>query len=308
MEHENRTNVEEMENCEGNAAQPTQSTISMSGIMENQIQFQMKMMEILASFSSSRSRNDEMQAAHLTFAKFDPDTTVHSVLEWVEEINRIKDEIGMLDTVVVLKAGEALKGRAAKFYQNWKPLVRNWSTFSRDLQIAFPEKGTPATRLESCMSIKSDSFSSFVEYGHAKLNSIKKFYNKFPWEIILSLVSHDIVSIEVKNRVILKEPKDETELLKILSSYDADIPFVPETLPRNSSIKRPVQVKKDAEYKFHGTCRKCGFFGHKAVDCRSAKRRFENSIKICNFCKMKGHSEQYCNAKKRENNTHNQTL
>ncbi|XP_044764435.1 uncharacterized protein LOC123320999 [Coccinella septempunctata] len=290
-----------------NAPQESEA-ISVMRIMENQAQLQMKMMELLANMSSSRNDTDHVVTAQLSLAQFDPDDTTFSTKEWIEEVDRIKLETGMSDTVVVLKAGQALKRHAAKFYQNWKPILRNWSTFSRDLEIAFPQKGTPATRLKESMLISSANFSSLVEYAHVKLNSIRKFYNKFPWEIVLSLVTHDITNTEVKNRVVLQEPEDEMELLKLLSSFDSDAPLV-----SDNSRKRSNQMKVETESRFNGQYRKCGYSGHKADDCRSTKRRaqnppYERQVLLCNFCKRKGHLEKFCFAKRENANSLNKTL
>lgn len=59
--------------------------------------------------------------------------------------------------------------------------------------------------------------------------------------------------------------------------------------------------------KFKGRCGQCGKLGHKKENCwenpKNKKTKEEKSVKeerFCNFCKKKGHTEPYCNKKKKE--------
>jgi gag-polypeptide of LTR copia-type len=46
---------------------------------------------------------------------------------------------------------------------------------------------------------------------------------------------------------------------------------------------------------FKGNCRKCGEYGHKAALCPQKREEMK-----CNYCKFKGHTEDYCRKKKRD--------
>lgn len=162
-------------------------------------------------------------SSQIRLTSYDPDDTPFTMVEWMEDVTKIQQEFGMSDTMIVLKAGHALRGRAARFFQHWKPIARDWASFRRDFEVAFPEQGTPATRIRACLAITSDNFVSLVEYGNAKLSSIKQFYPDFPWDTILSLVEYDIKNIEAKNRICLQAPTCDADLLKLLATCDATI-------------------------------------------------------------------------------------
>lgn len=89
-------------------------------------------------------------ASQIRLATFDPDDTPFTML-WMDDVSRIKHEFGISDTLIVLKAGHALRVWAVRFYQHWQPIIRDWDSFRPDFQIAFPEQGTPATHLRACL-------------------------------------------------------------------------------------------------------------------------------------------------------------
>jgi hypothetical protein len=68
---------------------------------------------------------------------------------------------------------------------------------------------------------------------------------------------------------------------------------------KNNSFKSPVKIIEGALYAgqevFKGICRKCGEYGHKATKCPKKKEEFK-----CNYCKFKGHTEEFCRRKKRD--------
>lgn len=248
-------------------------------------------------------------SSQLRLTNFDPDDTSFTMAEWLDDVTRIQQELGIFDTVIVLKAGHALRGRAARFYQHWKPLVRDWAAFRRDFEVAFPEQGTPATRIRECLDIKSTNFGSLVEYGNAKLTAIKRFYPDFPWNIILSLVEYDIQQTEAKNRICLQSPTCDAELLKLLAACDANIAV--DDRAREPPRKR-VKTFRDERPDFHGKCRKCHRYGHKQMDCKqeanSTLNKSQSSsskaktpeetkspeIKSCTYCQKRGHTEDVC--------------
>lgn len=269
------------------------------------------------------SEGMSVASAQFRLASFDPDDTPFTMVEWMDDVSRIQQELGITDTLIVLKAGHALRGRAARFYQHWKPIVRDWTSFRRDFEIAFPELGTPATRIRACLEITSSKFESLVEYGNAKLTSIRRFYADFPWNIVLSLIEYDIQNTEVKNRICLQAPTCDSELLKLLAACDANKMNVSERM-RDVSRKRPHSFRDD-RFSFQGTCRRCHRYGHKEVHCKFDEKvqtvsdkifpgpsgvklkvlpgpSVNNNtnlvnVKFCEICKKKGHTKDTCYCK-----------
>lgn len=252
-------------------------------------------------------------SSQIRLTSYDPDDTPFTMVEWMDDVTKIQQEFGMSDTMIVLKAGHALRGRAARFFQHWKPISRDWVSFRRDFEVAFPERGTPATRIRACLEITSDKFVSLVEYGNAKLSSIKRFYPDFPWNIRLSLVEYDIKNIEVRNRICLKAPTCDADLLKLLATCDATVK-IEEDRSRELSRKRG-NNSTDEHPDFKGKCRKCHRYGHKQANCKQVihapnkrlpvlseiKSTSETTkltnIKTCNYCKKIGHTEDVCFSK-----------
>jgi hypothetical protein len=68
---------------------------------------------------------------------------------------------------------------------------------------------------------------------------------------------------------------------------------------KNNSFKSSIRITKGALFAgqegFKGNCRKCGEYGHKATKCPKIREEFK-----CNYCKFKGHTEEFCRRKKRD--------
>jgi hypothetical protein len=70
---------------------------------------------------------------------------------------------------------------------------------------------------------------------------------------------------------------------------------------KNNIFKIPSRITEGALFAvkegFKGNCRKCGEYGHKAAKCPKRREEFK-----FNYCKFKGHTEEFCRrkTKKRE--------
>lgn len=305
---------------------------------ESNVQFQKQMMQVLSTMAGQHTSAQSISAgspvastpaldvvrsamAHIRLSPFDPDDTPFSMTEWMDDVTRIQQEIGISDTLIVLKAGDALRGRAARFYKQWKPLVRDWVTFRQNFEVAFPEQGTPATRMRACLAIVSADYASLVEYGNTKLAAIKRFYAGFPWEIILSLLEDDLQDKEVKSRISIQEPTCEADLLKLLAACDArksserkQQPLSTQTGGTTDRFRKrrrdsPPRYARAGPSMFPGKCRKCDRYGHKQVDCKQVTKTSgeltafgptgtspdkSTANKVCTYCKKIGHTENVC--------------
>lgn len=48
--------------------------------------------------------------------EFNPDASSHTMAEWIDDSTNIKNKLRISDMLMVVKASEALRGRAQDFY------------------------------------------------------------------------------------------------------------------------------------------------------------------------------------------------
>lgn len=216
---------------------------------------------------------------------------------------RIKQKIS--DQIMILKAGGALQGKARRFFNRWRPLVRNWTTFENDLLTAFPVHETWHSKLLRAANMKSSDFDSISEYGIEKVRSLYRHYSDLPWNRILSPVINGISSRAIREGIRLHHPENQKELMILLRRSETETEVYE---PRTERIKSEDQSKFLRKYFT------CGRNGHKKDQCRMKQSRFANtsssstktSIKgdqstsakstavKCTFCHRVGHEELTC--------------
>jgi hypothetical protein len=106
----------------------------------------------------------------------------------------LKVELFVGDTLMIVKAGEALKGRAHEYYVDWRPVQRTWDEFCSDLTVAFPDRETPGARAYTAATLRSRDCTSLSDYGIQKLRTIHHFHSALPWNTILSIVEYGLES------------------------------------------------------------------------------------------------------------------
>jgi hypothetical protein len=62
--------------------------------------------------------------ASFRLSDFDPDKSNFTIEEWLEDTSKLKGELGASDLIMIAKAGEALRGRAYRYYCDWRPVRR----------------------------------------------------------------------------------------------------------------------------------------------------------------------------------------
>jgi hypothetical protein len=204
---------------------------------------------------------------------------------------------------MILKAVAALQGKARKFYNGWRPLVRTWATFEDDLITAFPDHETWHTKLVRAANMKSSDFDSISEYAIEKIRSLYRFYSDLPWDRILSPVVGRIESIALRTAINLHQPKNQKELMLLLRQNELEEP----------PTKRP---RVDQIHYFSGKCFACNKTGHKKYQCKNVSssivkpiagnespqekstlvtpRGESSSYCTCTFCKRVGHTIMTC--------------
>jgi hypothetical protein len=60
--------------------------------------------------------------ASFRLSEFDPDKSNFTIEEWLEDASKLKGELGASDLIMIAKAGEALRGRAYRYYCDWRPV------------------------------------------------------------------------------------------------------------------------------------------------------------------------------------------
>lgn len=252
---------------------------------------------------------------------YDPDASAYSIEEWLADATKLKQELNVSDILMIAKAGEALKNRGHRYFCDWRPLCRSWENFCADLTIAFPDRETPGSRAYRAATLRSRECDSLCEYGNQKLRNIARFYDKLPWNTILSMVEFGLDREQVCTALHIQKPNSERELMKILSEFDARL-NKSSRIPKQAEIaggsrwrsERPSREQQDmahakAKLKFQGSCFKCGRYGHRQAACRSSQTKESSkdeppkvnfnksdstSIPSCTHCKKMGHTESNC--------------
>jgi hypothetical protein len=248
-------------------------------------------------------------------AEFNPDTSSYAIEEWLDDATKLKNELHVGDILMIVKAGEALKGRAHHYHCNWRPVRRTWDDFCEDLTIAFPDRETPGVRAYTAATLRSRDCDSLSDYGIQKLRAINRFYNKLPWNTIVSMVEYGLDHSEAQASIRIQPPKTDRELLKLLSEFDARRQkYRPALSSRSTEGSNPAkscdQRQKSSSTKgIKGACYNCGRIGHRQEDCRVAKKYTEDSRRdqaptgdknkqdgppTCTHYKKVGHQEKTC--------------
>ncbi|KAH0820619.1 hypothetical protein GEV33_002172 [Tenebrio molitor] len=158
--------------------------------------------------------------ASFRLSEFDPDKSNFTIEEWLEDASKLKGELGASDLIMIAKAGEALRGRAYRYYCDWRPVRRGWEDFCKDLGVAFPDRETPGVRAFMAATLRSKDCESLSDYGNQKLRRIYRFCDALPWATRLSMVEYGLDHAEAQASIRIRQPGDERELLKLLSEID----------------------------------------------------------------------------------------
>ena len=248
-------------------------------------------------------------------SSFDPDKSAYPIKEWLDDCTKLKEELKVCDILMIAKVGDALRHRGYRYYCDWRPLCRTWANFCEDLIIAFPDKETPGARAYIAATLKSNDCESLCDYGNQKLRMISRFYNKLPWDTVLSMVEHGLGHNESRAAIRIQKPGSERELLKLFGEFDAlrvkryDLPwpsgarkserYIRESMPEPRNRRSLGDLK--------GKCFKCGRLGHQQSVCRNSRKIVEIpqvsredtrtkdiAVPTCNHCKKMGHTEANC--------------
>lgn len=258
------------------------------------------------------------QTTSFSLSAFNPDHTHHAIEEWLEVATKLKEELNVVDVLMIAKAGEALKGRAHNYYCEWRPLQRTWAAFCADLIIAFPDRETPGARAFKAATLRSRDCTTLSEYGIQKLRSIQRFYSNLPWDTTLSMVEYGLDHPEAKISLQIQQPRGDRDLLKLLSDFDARRQIL-----KTSQNAKPVDFPRIINAsQMHGNrpafrsnqqrgmCFRCGRVGHRQHQCEtlsksrvprtcagdSAKDNPTSAVPQvqCSHCKRPGHTFKNC--------------
>ncbi|KAJ3659374.1 hypothetical protein Zmor_011064 [Zophobas morio] len=263
----------------------------------------------IPTMTSGRTQPSTSSVVSFRLAEFDPEENDHPIEEWLAVATRLKEEEYIGDGLMIAKAGEALKGSAHRYYCNWRPVLRTWDEFCKDLIVAFPDRETAGARAFTAATLRSTDCESLSEYGIRKLRAIDRFYAALPWNIRLSMVEYGLNHGETQAAIRMQQPGTDRELLKVLSEYDARRRKGRKTqAPRSTEPISLVAPEKRQKRGPKGVCYRCGQKGHHKANCDirlDKDQKGENSAPAeksasgsrpptCTHCHKLGHTEPNC--------------
>lgn len=250
-------------------------------------------------------------STHVSFhlSEFDPEKSDYVIEEWLDIATNLKQEENVGDGLMIAKAGEALKGRAHRYYCDWRPISRTWDEFCKDLIVTFPDRETAGARAFTAATLRSRDCNSLSDYGIRKLQAIKRFHGALPWTTIISMVEYGLDHSEAQSAIRIQKPNTNRDLIKLLNEYDARRKklFTVQNKRYNESfgtvsvpnLKRNIMSTK-------GLCFRCGQSGHHQSSCRSSSSGRQNKsdseekalkttdLLKCAHCNKVGHTEKAC--------------
>jgi hypothetical protein len=206
---------------------------------------------------------------------FDPDKSNFTIEEWLEDASKLKGVLGASDLIMIAKAGDALRGRAYRYYCDWRLVRRGWEDFCKDLGGGFSDRETPSVRAFMAATLRSKDCESLSDYGNQKLRRIHRFCDALPWAS-LSMVEYGLDHAEAQASIRIRQPEDERELLKLLSEIDGHRRKYQtvvgsrscDAVETKSAARSTVQRPGVSGSSFRGKCFNCGRVYHRQENCR----------------------------------------
>lgn len=92
--------------------------------------------------------------------------------KWLGYVEEIRKELKCTDIQILSRVRTALKQNAGPWCEHWRPDVRSWENFKRDIIEAYPQKKNLGILLKKVCNLTSQNFNTYAAYVHQKASEV----------------------------------------------------------------------------------------------------------------------------------------
>ena len=167
-----------------------------------------------------------------------------------------------------------LTENARRWFNDWSPDVRDWTTFKREFADAFPPRRNLGRLLCEAADYDSTCCNTYDAYVHKKTAMLKNLRVEWRESDLVELVVFGIKEQQVKDAAMARDCKTISELLAYLSTFIKRVrtPEAGEPSPRRQKYGARESNRNLIR------CHNCGKAEHYRKQCRLAPRNSSAAI------------------------------